>query len=225
MSNTDRIAELQAEIDRLKEQEPKKETAREKRLRLAPKGKATRALTDEQYKEIITLMRQGFTGARPNDRIATALALEATTGLRISDILGLRMIDIIPDGNRERWNIVEQKTGRERRFTVSNKLYQYIDYYRIRNNIGEKELLFDVKPRMVQKHLKKVCDWLGYEHISTHSFRKYFATKAYQGNNYDIVLVQTLLQHASPTTTQKYIGIQPKQVEDAISKIEEDTLA
>lgn len=208
-----KISEMQNALKHLKiEERVEKKTAREQ-----PKGNATRALTDEQYKEIITLMRQGFTGARPNDRIATALALEATTGLRISDILGLRMIDIIPDGNRERWNIVEQKTGRERRFTVSNKLYQYIDYYRIRNNIGEKELLFDVKPRMVQKHLKKVCDWLGYDHISTHSFRKYFATRIYQQNGKDLLLVQAALQHASPATTLKYIGAGIPDVEEYIS--------
>jgi hypothetical protein len=36
----------------------------------------------------------------------------------------------------------------------------------------------------VQKHLKKVCDWLGpgYEDISTHSFRKYFGTEIYYKN-------------------------------------------
>ena len=60
------------------------------------------------------------------------------------------------------------------------------------------------------------CDWLGYENISTHSFRKYFATEIYKNNGYDIVLVQHLLQHSSAAITQKYIGIDTKQVEDAL---------
>ena len=39
-------------------------------------NKKTKALTTEQYKEIIQTMREGFCGCRPNERIATALVLE-----------------------------------------------------------------------------------------------------------------------------------------------------
>ena len=54
-------------------------------------NKKTTALTTEQYIEIITTMKEGFCGCRPNERIATALVLEANLGLRISDILRLRL--------------------------------------------------------------------------------------------------------------------------------------
>ena len=50
-------------------------------------NKKTKALTTEQYKEIIQTMKEGFSGCRPNERIATALVLEGNLGLRISDIL------------------------------------------------------------------------------------------------------------------------------------------
>ena len=40
-------------------------------------NKKTIALTAEQYKTIIATMKQGFSGCRPNERIATALILEA----------------------------------------------------------------------------------------------------------------------------------------------------
>ena len=60
----------------------------------------------------------------------------------------------------------------------------------------------------MQKYLKKVVDYLGYEEpIGSHSFRKYFATEIYRQNNYDIVLVQKLLQHSSVATTQRYIDV------------------
>ena len=65
-------------------------------------NKRTVALTTEQYKEIISTMKQGFTGCRPNPRAATALMLEANLGLRISDIVQLRLCDIVKDGNRYR---------------------------------------------------------------------------------------------------------------------------
>ena len=56
----------------------------------------------------------------------------------------------------------------------------------------------------------------GYEGIGSHSFRKYFATSIYVNNNYDINLVRVLLQHSSTVTTQRYIGIQNKNIEDAL---------
>ena len=57
-------------------------------------NKKTKALTTEQYKEIIQAMKEGFSGCRPNERIATILVLEGNLGLRISDILKLRLCDI-----------------------------------------------------------------------------------------------------------------------------------
>lgn len=72
-------------------------------------NKKTKALTTEQYKEIIQTMREGFSGCRSNERIATALVLEGNLGLRISDILKLRPCDIVRDGDRYRLEITEQK--------------------------------------------------------------------------------------------------------------------
>ena len=73
-------------------------------------NKKTITLTTEQYKTIITTMKQGTFRCRPNERIATALVLEGNLGLRISDILRLRPRDIILDGDRYRLEITEQKT-------------------------------------------------------------------------------------------------------------------
>ena len=38
----------------------------------AAMNKKTKALTTEQYKEIIQTMREGFFGCRPNERIASS---------------------------------------------------------------------------------------------------------------------------------------------------------
>lgn len=183
-------------------------------------NKRTVALTDKQYIEIITAIKSGFCHAgreyKPNDRIATALTLEANLGMRISDILQLHYCDIIKDGNRYRLNISEIKTGKERIFTVPYEIREFIDQYRIRNRMTEQQRLFDLSERQIQKHLKAACDYLGLSGISTHSFRKYFATQIYINNGYNIELVRQLLQHSSASVTQKYIGIQQKQVEDAL---------
>ena len=179
-------------------------------------NKKTVALTTEQYKEIISTMQRGFTGCRPNERIATALVFEGNLGLRISDIVKLRPSDIVKDGDRYRLEVTEQKTGKSRVFTVPLVIHQYIENYCLRNSIGKRDLIFPISERMVQKQLKIVCDYLGYEGISTHSFRKWYATEIYKTNGYDITLVQRLLQHSSAAVTQRYIGIEPQRIESAI---------
>ena len=181
-------------------------------------NKKTKALTAEQYKEIIQTMKEGFCGCHSNERIATALVLEGNLGLRISDIVKLRPCDIVRDGNRFHLEVVEKKTGKLRTFTVPLVIAQYIENYCLRKNIGREELIFPISERAVQKQLAIVCDYLGYEGISTHSFRKWYATEIYKSSGYDIALVQHLLQHSSATVTQRYIGIEPQKVEEAIER-------
>ena len=171
---------------------------------------------DIYNKEIIQTMKQGFCGCRTNERIATALVLEGNLGLRVSDILRLRHCDIVRDGERYRLEIVEQKTGKRRVFTVPLVIQQYIENYCLRSGIGKTELMFPITERAIQKQLAIVCDYLGFEGISTHSFRKWYATEIYKANGYDIALVQRLLQHSSAATTQRYIGIEPQRIETAI---------
>ena len=179
-------------------------------------NKKTKALTTEQYKEIIQTMKEGFCGCRPNERVATALVLEGNLGLRISDIVKLRLCDIVLDGERYRLEIVEQKTGKSRVFTVPLVIQQYIENYCLRNGLRRDERIFPLTERAIQKQLKIVCEYLGFEGISTHSFRKWYATEIYKNSGYDIALVQRLLQHSSAATTQRYIGMEPQRIEKAI---------
>ena len=179
-------------------------------------NKRTIALSPEQYREIIETMKSGFCGARPNNRIATALMLEANLGLRISDILRLRLCDIVKDGERYRLSITEKKTGKERIFTVPLTLYNFIRLYCIDNGIAPDRVMFPLTERAIQRQLALVCDYLGISGVSTHSFRKFYATEIYKNNGYNIALVQHLLQHSSAAVTQRYIGIQQREVEAAI---------
>ncbi len=189
----------------------------------------TTALSEEQLVAIISVMKEGCSLFRPNKKIATALMLEANLGMRISDIVSLKLSNIVMDGNRYRLDIKERKTGKERTFTVSQSIYCYIMEYVADNGIKKNEFLFPhsdknrgkpITTAAIQKHLRTICDYLGYGElkISTHSFRKFYATRIYEKNNYDIVLVQRLLQHSSPSVTQRYIGMGSKNLETAIEK-------
>jgi len=82
----------------------------------------------------------------------------------------------------------------------------YIENYCLRNGIKQNELIFPITERAIQKQLAIVCDYLGYDGISTHSFRKWYATEIYKNNGYDIALVQRLLQHSSAALTAQFCG-------------------
>lgn len=184
-------------------------------------NKRTVALTTEQYKKIIKTMMSGFVDkdqniVKPNRRIATALTLEANLGLRIGDILKLRLSDIIRDGDRYRLDIIEEKSGKKREFTVPLEIYAYIQNYALENNIRTTAKLFEISERAVNKHLQKVCKYLNLDGIGSHSFRKFFATTIYNNNRHNINLVRVLLQHSSIATTQRYIGLQPEEIEEAL---------
>ena len=181
-------------------------------------NRKTKALTEEQYKELIQTIRSGFLGTRPNEKVATALVIEANLGLRIGDVLRLKLSDIVPDGDRYRLDITEQKTGKQRTFTVPYQIYMYLENYCLRNGIDQNARIFPFTERLVQIILCRAAEYLGYQDISTHSFRKFFATSIYLNNDYDIVLVQQLLQHSSTAITQKYIGVEPKRIQDALEK-------
>lgn len=186
-------------------------------------NKKTRALSYEQYLKLIETILTGFVCAdghkvRPNKRVAAVLILEGNLGLRISDILSLRLVDIVKDGNRYRLDIIEKKTKKKREFTVPIEIYTYIQSYSLENNIKPLARLFPISVRAVQHHLQLACGYLGYEMVSTHSFRKYFGTSIYENSRYNIELVRILLQHSSVTTTQRYIGIQSEQVESALKE-------
>lgn len=186
-------------------------------------NKKTSVLTEEQYRTIIETIRSGFICAdghvvKPNKRIAVILSLEANLGLRISDILQLRLSSIIHDGNRYRLDIIEKKTKKKREFTVPIEIYSFIQNYALENNISPLAKLFDITERTVQNHLQMVCNYLSYNNISTHSFRKLFSYSIYVNNNYNIELVRVLLQHSSVVTTQRYIGLQTREIENALQK-------
>jgi len=181
----------------------------------------TVALSEDEYAAIIRALREGFeldgVNVEPNERIATILTLEANLGLRVGDILKLRLTDIIRDGNRYRLDITEEKTGKPRTFTVPHEVYSYLCDYAIKSGLPKTAHLFSITERAVQKHLKNATDHLSLSRISTHSFRKFFATRIYQNNGHNVILVQKILQHSTAAVTQKYIGIQQKDIEDALT--------
>ena len=185
-------------------------------------NKKCRIISKEEYDKIIDIIMYGYEDNQgkcyPNKQIATAFVIQANTGLRCGDLLQLKLKDIVKENGRYHFNIVEQKTKKHRTFTIAPEVYTYLQTYALETGIRPDSRLFRISSRGISKHLKKVCDYLGIEGVGTHSFRKFFATSIYNDNGYNIELVRELLQHSSVAITQKYIGVSPQVVEQALLK-------
>src|SRR5699024_5700443 len=170
-------------------------------------------------KNIMELLNNGFKYTledkekvfRPNTQIALILSLQANMGLRIGDILSLKLSNF--KGNR--LQIREDKTDKLQYREINPAITNMIMEYALENNIKKSDDLFKITPRAVQKQLKIICDYLELENISTHSFRKMYATNQYEANNNNIELVKELLNHSSIATTQRYIRVSQKEINKA----------
>lgn len=182
---------------------------------------ATRPLEVQEYKNIMELLQNGFTYTeggkgkifRANTQIYIALTLQANLGLRIGDVLELKLCNF--KGNK--LEIREDKTDKLQYRDINPAITQLVMEYAIDNKLGKKDSLFTIGVRAVQKQLKIICTYLELDNISTHSFRKMYATLQYEANNNNLELIKELLNHSSIATTQRYIRVSQQAINNASS--------
>lgn len=182
---------------------------------------ATRPLEVSEYKEIMELLQNGFTYMdgdkektfRANIQMALALTLQANIGLRIGDVLELRLSNF--KGNK--LEIRENKTDKLQYREVNPVITQLVLEYAVEKKLNKSDNIFSIGVRAVQKQLKIICDHLELDNISTHSFRKMYATLQYEANNHNLELIKELLNHSSIATTQRYIRVSQQAINKASS--------
>ena len=188
----------------------------------------TRPITVEEYKAILKKMCSNFSytvekngevkekNFEASFKVAYALLLQANLGLRIGDILKLKLNDFVPNGKGEfKITVKEQKTNKVKDVVINSDLYRDIKLYTLENNIKPDEPIVKMSVRNVQIQLKIVCDTLGFNNVSTHSFRKFYAMRMFEDNNYNFEVVRDLLNHSNIAVTQKYLGVTSEEIERA----------
>ncbi len=182
-------------------------------------GIVTRALEPEEYNRIMKLLNTGFeyenekgtiSYFNPQPNVALALSLEATLGLRISDILNLK----VKHFQKNKLEILEKKTNKLQYREIDPQITEYIRDYALEHNLGLNDNLIIVKTRWIQDRLRIISKHLALTNIGTHSFRKFFATYVYNKSNGDIELVRSLLNHSSIATTQHYLKTSQKKMNE-----------
>ena len=145
------------------------------------------------------------------------------TGLRISDLLKLRVIDV---RNKSHVEIKEQKTAKTKRFPLLGNLQSMIEEYArgrldneylFRSREGANKPITRVMAYLIINeacHKAEIIDSIG-----THTLRKTFGYHHYQ-QFHDVAILQYLLNHSSPSITLRYIGITQDNVENTLQQFE-----
>lgn len=157
-------------------------------------------------------------------RNLTLVILMLSTGIRRAEVTEIKLSDVnLNDSSL----LIHGKGGKDRTVYFNDKaravLSEYIVSHRqILKPAKNSEYLFvskrDVKlcvstvNRIINKYLE--CAGIKKNGFTAHSLRRAFATTVYE-NTRDILAVQNLLGHSSPSTTQRYVGVGEEQKKTA----------
>ena len=184
-------------------------------------GKDRRLPTVLSYAEIIALLQ-----VTANLKHRTALALLYSSGLRISELINLKLsaLDI------ERGQIlIKNSKGRKDRYVVmaksfipllKNYLFTYKPtYYFIENPKGT-----SYSASSIRKFLKRSCEKAGItKHVTPHTLRHSYATHLLE-NGVGLRYIQELLGHTKPETTMIYTRVAQKDLLQIRSPLDDAVL-
>jgi integrase len=142
------------------------------------------------------------------------------TGLRISDILKLKVSDVT---DKSHVVIREEKTNKTKRIKinsiVTNELKDYIvgmneNDYLFKSQKGENRPITRFQAYRILNDAACAIGING--EIGTHTLRKTFGYHFYQKTK-DRALLQELFNHSAPSVTKKYIGLTQDMLDDALN--------
>ncbi|RTE05501.1 tyrosine-type recombinase/integrase [Paenibacillus whitsoniae] len=155
-----------------------------------------------------------------NKRNFMMFLLGVDTGLRICDILKLRVRDVVGS----HIEVKEKKTGKNKRILITKELRKEIkEYvsgmqqheYLIRSREGYNK---PIGRNMAYKIIREVAREFSLQGIGCHSLRKTFGYTFYHLSDKDVGMLQQFFGHSSPKITLRYIGIEQDSLDSLLKR-------
>lgn len=144
-----------------------------------------------------------------NKKHKTILMLAYSSGLRLGEIIRLKLTDI----DRQRMQIrIEQSKGKKDRYTklsakFLNTLDEYLEEYNPKEYVIEGAKGEDYSPRSIQNMIKNIASKAHIsKRVTMHTLRHTFATHSLE-NGVDLRYIQSMMGHESSKTTEVYTHI------------------
>jgi len=136
----------------------------------------------------------------PRNRLM--LELMARGGMRLSEVLGLRPIDI----NDGKLLLHVPKSGREQEIVfIPRKLSARLEFYVRDYGISADQRIFPISYAGARKVVVKTGNMLGVK-LRPHDLRRHAATYASRAGVPIEIISKVILRHADLSTTQQYLG-------------------
>ena len=178
------------------------------------------------FEEVERLLEQPDISTESGMRDKAMLETMYATGLRVSELVGLRLSALHVDTRLI--TVYHGKGNKQRSVPIGDFALSYLETY-IRDfrskNPGkkEKEIFLNLRGKAISRQyfflqVKKYAAQAGIEKtISPHTLRHCFATHLLEGGA-DLRAVQEMLGHAHLETTQVYTHVSERRIMDAYSK-------
>lgn len=157
-----------------------------------------------------------------NEKHKTILFLIYSAGLRIGEVIKLKIDDILSD---RKLIHIRQGKGQKDRYTVLSDvaLEQLRKYYKIYKPViwlfpGQDENRY-ITERSVQRVFEQACIRAKVRGATVHTLRHSFATHLLE-NGVDLRYIQELLGHASSKTTEIYTHVTEKSIKNIQSPLD-----
>ena len=161
---------------------------------------------------------------RPRDRLLFVLGINS--GLRVQDILTLKISDVRTCSIGDRVSIKEKKTGKENVFIMNKEIKTALDDYLRCAKRQDDHYLF--KSRKGQNYplttyavtmmVQRWCDEINLKiNAGAHTLRKTWCYQQRQmGSSWELLAKR--LNHSTPSITRRYLGVQEEEVEEILMK-------
>lgn len=176
--------------------------------------------TNEEIQEMKHAIRRGNKGTPKRkelaDRDVLLFLIGINTGLRVNDILKLKVGDV---KGKDFFYIFEGKTKKKRAVNIG-MIRNEIDAFT--ENMKPDEYLFQsqkgngpLTTTQVYRILDDAADFLGRDDVGTHTMRKTFGYHHYKKFK-DVAMLQEIFNHSSPSITKRYIGIRQDEINESL---------
>lgn len=191
--------------------------------KLVENNQCERYLTPDEIARLVRTIKRAMNERRVNHSALAAFLMLLFTGARKREVLDMEWVDI--NFTTQQWHLKKNKGNRARYIPLSSEAINVLQHMR---HVACGEYVFPNaqtgKPLCdPRKTFRWLLDALGIDQLRIHDLRHTFASQAVN-NGASLYLVQQLLGHRSPVTTQRYAHLQSETLLNASEKIAESML-
>jgi integrase len=159
----------------------------------------------------------------PRDKLLFIMGINS--GMRMQDLLQLRIKDVCHKAVGERITLKEKKTGKENVLIINQEIYQAIEVYLTSEVYDEADYLFKSRkganyPLTVFRVMKMIKGWMDAINLKgnygAHTLRKTWCYMQRTEFKVSWEVISKRLNHSSPSITRRYLGIKEEEVEEIL---------